>query len=412
MRIAGRTYVVIALFSVYLLLAFASVEVVVATADPKQPSIALTKRLASLLGPADAAAVSDPDGHIVAGVNADRLLIPASILKLLTGLSAMHYLGENYRFPTDIYLNPQNSLVIKGYGDPLIISERIEEMALRLAIQIEGIDHLLLDDTHFSHPIVIPGRHTTAQPYDAPNGALCVNFNTVFFKKERGKWVSAEPQTPLLPFALSKIKGSGLKSGRITLATDRSEILKYSGELFAFFLKRAGISIEGEVTTGVANSEKDRLLLHYEAPARLREVVADLLEFSNNFIANQLMLAMGATAYGPPATVDKGLRALRSYYADVLGIKTGRIEEASGISRGNRISAEVMLQMLSKFEPYRRLMRREGRQWYKTGHLKGVRTRAGYIDRSEGGHYRFVVMINTPGRGTDRIMRIIEETLK
>ena len=76
MRIAGRTYVVIALFSVYLLLAFASVEVVVATADPKQPSIALTKRLASLLGPADAAAVSDPDGHIVAGVNADRLLIP------------------------------------------------------------------------------------------------------------------------------------------------------------------------------------------------------------------------------------------------------------------------------------------------------------------------------------------------
>ncbi len=412
MRIAARTYPVISIFLVCLLPAFTGLGFAAATASPRQTSIELTNRLTSLLGPGDAAAVTTPDGHVVAAIHTDRLLIPASILKILTGLAAMHYLGEDYRFPTDFYLSPQNNLVIKGYGDPLLVSERIEEMALRLAEQIEGIGHLVLDDTYFSHPIVIPGRHTTAQPYDAPNGALCVNFNTVFFKKEKGQWTSAEPQTPLMPFAISKIKASGLKSGRITLAADRNEILKYSGELFAFFLKRAGISTGGEMTAGVADSEKDGLLWRYEAPSPMTDVVADLLEFSNNFIANQLMLAMGAKAYGPPATVDKGLRALRSYYADVLGIETGRIEEASGISRGNRISAGVMLQMLSQFEPYRGLMRREGRQWYKTGHLKGVRTRAGYIDRAEGGHYRFVVMINTAGRGTDRIMRIIEEILK
>ena len=175
---------------------------------------------------------------------------------------------------------------------------------------------------------------------------------------------------------------------------------------------KAGISIKGEISIDATEREADTLLWRYASPYQLPEVVAALLEFSNNFIANQLMLAMGAGAYGPPADVEKGMRALQSYYASVLGIKTGHLVEASGISRENRISAQVMLQILQHFQPYHQLMRQEGRQWYKTGTLKGVNTRAGYLSCSNGGLYRFVVMINTPGKRTDRIMRIIEQTLK
>jgi D-alanyl-D-alanine carboxypeptidase/D-alanyl-D-alanine-endopeptidase (penicillin-binding protein 4) len=154
------------------------------------------------------------------------------------------------------------------------------------------------------------------------------------------------------------------------------------------------------------------MLWRYTAPNPLQDVVAALLEFSNNFIANQLMLSMGAKVYGPPGTMEKGLRALQTYYTSVLGIKTGRIAEASGLSRDNRISADAMLHILDHFQSYYQLMRQEGRQWYKTGTLRGIHTRAGYLNCSNGECYRFVVMINTPGKRTDRIMRMIEQALR
>jgi len=121
---------------------------------------------------------------------------------------------------------------------------------------------------------------------------------------------------------------------------------------------------------------------------------------------------MGAEGLGPPATVDKGLHVLRGFYRDKLGIETGRIVEASGISRENRITAQAMLKILQHYEPYRDLMPREGRQYYKTGHLKGVRTRAGFLTGNRGERYRFVVMCNTPGKSTDAIMRTIEKRLE
>jgi D-alanyl-D-alanine carboxypeptidase/D-alanyl-D-alanine-endopeptidase (penicillin-binding protein 4) len=64
-----------------------------------------------------------------------------------------------------------------------------------------------------------------------------------------------------------------------------------------------------------------------------------------------------------------------------------------------------MLRVLAKFEPHRRLMRRQGREYYKTGTLHGINTRAGYIASGNGGSYRYVVMINTPGKSTKPVMR-------
>lgn len=383
-----------------------------AAAGPVKSAESLHRQLAAFLGARDAAVVAAPDGHILAAIHQNQLLVPASTLKVLTALAALHYLGKDHHFATDFFLNADKDLIIKGYGDPLLISERLEGMAAHLADQIKQIHNLVLDDSYFSYPIVIPGRHRSVEPYDAPNGALCVNFNTVFFKKESGRWVSAEPQTPLLPSIIPKIEASGLKAGRITLAADHKESLRYAGELFSYFFRKAGISTQGAISFGQADSEEDQLLWRYLSDQTLTDVIADLLAFSNNFIANQLLLVMGARAYGAPATVDKGLQALRVYYTTVLGIKTGFLVEASGISRRNRVSAAIMMDIVDKFSPYYDLMRREGRQWYKTGTLKGIHTRVGYLGAAGGGLYRFVVMINTPGKRTDRIMEILERELK
>lgn len=373
---------------------------------------ALERKLAPLLGKKDAVMVCAHDGRVLAALNSDRQLVPASILKVLTCLAALHYLGEGYRFPTEFYLSPDGNLKIKGYGDPMLVSERLQTIGIHLAARVGTVGHLVLDAAYFSQPIIIPGRGQSNEPYDAPNGALCVNFNTVFFNRQNNAWVSAEPQTPLLPSVIPAIKASGLKEGRITLAGDSAEALQYAGELIQYFLEEAGVTVTGRIMAGRVDPDRDRLLWQYQSPDELTAVVTALLEYSNNFTANQLLLAMGARAFGPPASVDKGLKALRRYYKTTLGLQTGTIVEASGIARGNRVSARTMMALLERFAPYHTLMRRQGRQWYKTGHLKGIRSRAGYLDAADGSLYRFVVMLNTPGRSTDRIMRVLEKKLR
>jgi len=371
----------------------------------------IVKQLSVLAGPQDAILVAAPDGRPLAAIHADRPLVPASILKLLTTLAALEKLGPDYRFKTDFYLDPRGNLKIKGYGDPLLISETLKVIAGQLAPLVPVVHDLVMDDSFFAQPIRISGRGNSTQPYDAPNGALCVNFNTVAFKSVNGQWVSDEPQTPLLASVIPKIAASGITRGRITLAADRFEALKYAGELLRFFLKQAGVQVTGGVINSRIDPTADALVWSYRSDATLDLVVSKLLEFSNNFIANQILLVMGAEILKPPATVDKGLQVLRGYYRDGLGIKTGRIVEASGISRKNRITARAMLRILEHYEPYHGLMRRQGRQYYKTGHLKGVRTRAGFLSGNHGGLYRFVVMCNTPGKSTDAIMSAIEKHL-
>lgn len=373
---------------------------------------ALTQKLAAMTGSRDAVMVASPTGHILAQVHADRPLVPASILKLLTTLAALENLGPNFSFRTDFYLSAQNDLKIKGYGDPLLISEELDLIAAHLAARMDTIRNLILDDSYFEQPVRIPGRGTSLEPYDAPNGALCVNFNTVAFKRRNGGWMTDEPQTPLLPSVIPKIAASGLTRGRITLAANSSEALQYTGELFQYFFRKAGLQITGGIHRGHVDPQADQLIWSHRSRHELRDAVKDLLEYSNNFIANQILLVMGAEILGPPANISKGLTILNKYYHETLKIDSGRIVEASGISRQNRVTARAMLTILQHYEPYHELMRQQGREYYKTGHLRGVRSRAGFLASANSGLYRYAIIINTPGKTTDSIMRVIERYLK
>ena len=379
-----------------------------AFAASSRTASALLRQLNHLTDARDAVLVAAPDGHVLAGINIDQALIPASILKLLTSLTALESLGPDYRFRTDFFIDRNHDLKIKGYGDPLLVSEALKVMAVQLASRLSWVNDLVLDNSYFSQPIRIPGRGSSTEPYDAPNGALCVNFNTVAFQRVHGRWVSDEPQTPLLPCVIPKIEASGLTRGRISMAGNSAEAQMYAGEMFRYFFDQAGLKVRGTIRSGRVSPETDELVWRYYSRHDLREVVADLLQYSNNFIANQILLVMGAKVYGPPATVDKGLKVLNQFYRKDLNIKTGRVVEASGISRENHVTARAMLTILERYKPFHTLMRRNGDQFYKTGHLKGIRTRAGFISTASGKLYPFVVMVNTPGRSTDAIMKIIE----
>lgn len=118
----------------------------------------------------DSIIVAAPDGRILLNKNETRKFVPASTLKLLTSLAAIHHLGLPYRFLTEFYMDSEQNLKIKAYGDPLLISEVCQEIAGILTNRIRNVNNLIIDTTYFSHPIVIPGRNRSTNPYDAPVG--------------------------------------------------------------------------------------------------------------------------------------------------------------------------------------------------------------------------------------------------
>ena len=368
----------------------------------------MVERCTLPLGPEDSLLVSNLKGSRYASYNIETLRIPASTIKLLTSLVAIRLLGSNYRFKTDFFLDKSDNLIMKGYGDPLLVSEVLSDMALKLSKKIKQINHLVVDDSFFERPILIPGKTNSPNPYDAPIGAVSANFNTVFFKMTReGDLVSAEPQTPLLPFARQKILAQGWTGGRYTLSHEVQDPPRYAGELMAYFLKKGGVKMRGEVKVGLVQGRAIALLT-YLSPFTLEEVIAKMLNFSNNFMANQLLVHMGGFKLGPPATLSKGLKVVRAYAMGRLGIKRFRLVEGSGISRKNKISALEMFKILHEFFPFRRLLRRDGTMLSKSGTLRGIKTLAGYLEcQSPDNPLVFVIFTVGEGNKLEKVKRCL-----
>jgi D-alanyl-D-alanine carboxypeptidase/D-alanyl-D-alanine-endopeptidase (penicillin-binding protein 4) len=367
-----------------------------------------TEAITALIGAEDSIMVVDPNGSIIISKNDTKKLIPASTLKIFTALVAIHYLGPEHRYRTEFFIDDNSNLKIKGFGDPLLTSEIVQEISRLLAALLgrsTTINDLIVDDSYFNQPLTIPGISSSSQPYDAPNGALCVNFNTVFFKQTESGYISAEPQTPLLPYAEKKISNRELQAGRIVLSHVENENTVYAGKLFEYFLKQEGVPFSGKVKLGKVNQSRDKLIFRYTSRFSLAQIISKMLEHSNNFTTNQLFISAGIKAFSPPGNLEKGVAAALAYASSELEIDDMTIVEGSGISRQNRVSAEQMLRILAAFEPNFLLLRQQGRDFYKTGTLHGISTRAGYIASQNGGRYRYVVMVNTQGKSTRPIMR-------
>ncbi len=380
------------------------------------------KDLAPLIKNHDAVVVADTNGKVLFSKNADQPLIPASILKLLTSLAAFHYLGEDFRFITEFYIDDRANLTVKGYGDPLLVSEVLSQMAGNIAEILQSapefsrhhksINHLFLDNTYFQQTLKAPGTAASVEPYDSPNGALCVNFNTVRFKRRGATYVSAEPQTPLLPMALPRIKKSKLTHGRILLSQTGQEGTRYAGHLLAYFLGKQGIRINGDIKIKNRETENSRLLFRYTSHFSLSQIISRLLEYSNNFIANQLLITIGIKAGSLPGSVAGGSYAVMDYAINKVGLKSVTMVEGSGISRKNRLSAMDMIKILQQFMPYRHLMQRDGDIIYKTGTLTGISTRAGYYEDGIGPVRLFAVMLNSmPARPAGDIVNVIRKCI-
>ncbi len=351
--------------------------------------------------------LADAQGNILYSQNREKLFIPASILKILTSLVALDLLGPDYRFSTAWYLDPDSkNLYIKGFGDPLLISEVIEELCHTIILTAKPtlIHDIILDQTYFSDQIQVPGKGSSLNPYDAPVGALFANFNTLLFQwdKKEKRFISGEPQTPLLPVFLGDIKKTRLKQGRIVLSKQQG--MMYPGLLVKFFLEKNNIAVTGSVGLGKYEGKQEGGNT-FLSPFDTKQVVQKLLKYSNNYIANLVLLTLGAKTHGPPATLEKGVKTVKLFSKQRLGFDHLSISEGSGLSRSNLISPDQMIKVLIEFMPFYFLLNRQVQDFFKTGTLSGIRTRAGYISGKDGRLYPYVIMVNQKNKGYDAILK-------
>ena len=361
------------------------------------------KEKVAALAPSALVLVMDADGKELVAQNADEPFVPASVTKIVTAWLALQVLGADYRFETHFYLDSRRVLTVHGGGDPFLISEELALLATELvaAIGKKPVASIMLDASYFPAKLSIPGVEDSTRSFDALNSAIAVNFNTINAVRRGNKVESAEKQTPLTPLAISQFRARGPNGrGRISLNQEPAVGLQYAGELLAAFIKRAGGSVSGKIATGSVPADLAPIYVHRQS-RMLSEILRELLHGSNNYIANQIFLEIGAKSLGGPVSLEKSVAVARKMLAAQGLADAIQLEEGSGLSRGNRFTARGLAKVLDLFAPNVGLLKSDKGSSYKTGTLEGVRTVAGYANTSTHGPVRFVISL----KGNNGAMR-------
>ncbi|THB79763.1 MAG: peptidase S13 [Desulfobulbaceae bacterium] len=358
------------------------------------------------------------NGQIIEQCNSDQHYIPASTIKTVSALIAFTILQPTYRFQTDFFY--QNKvLTIKGFGDPFLTSEEVLVIGRNLRARgITEISELVLDQS--TYQVVEPpdGTENSRNPYDTKNGALAVNFNSIpVIVSDNGVIESAEPQTPLLPIMreIGLQLDPGINRVNVFAYPSTKPVdngLRYVAELFIALLDQVGIKVSPQYRQGHVQSGATPIYSHFNA-LNLEEVVTACLKYSNNFIANQILLQTGLELFSPPASWPKVHQTIATVLTNQFSINLGKNEiyEGSGISRRTRVSPRFLIEILEHFKPFAYTMNKRGDIHIKSGTMKEVYSYVGYF--TDGVSYDpFVILLNQETNNRDTILSLLAERYK
>src|SRR5271154_1908428 len=322
------------------------------------PALADVKEKVAAIAPSGLVLVVDKEGDELVAQNADKAFTPASVTKIVTAWLALEVLGGDYRFETRFYLDARRVLYVRGGGDPFLLSEELAPLAKELVAKIgkAPITGITVDGSYYPSNLRIPGIEDDDLAYDALNSALAVNFNTVYAVRSGAKVRSAEEQTPITPLAIALFRAKGPDGeGRISLGQDPAVGLQYAGELIGAFIERAGGAVHGKVSVGTVPEGLEPIYVHRQSRL-LSEILAQLLLDSNNFTANQIFLEIGGRRLGGPVSLEKSLKVANQLYAAHGLAEAFHLEEGSGISRDDRMTARGLAKVLELFAPHADLL--------------------------------------------------------
>ncbi len=392
-------------------------------------------------------------GEAVFSHRAETAVNPASTMKLITTVAALEKLGPDFRWKTELLTDGsvidghlRGNLYWRGNGDPALdrdgLADLLRQLRQRGIRQIDG--ELRLDKSAFNN-LGSAGQldPDDSRAYQTPPDPLLLNLKVVWlslFNTPAGVKVASDP--PLagikLDNRLRPVAGDcsgGIKryaslaldgdtlhlSGTLPAGCDGARLYapvfgheRFQAEAFAALWQETGGSWTGSARPGLTPPEATVLARHDSPP--LAQVIGDINRYSNNTMARQLFLTLGAQTPSSGDTVRDAELAVRGALAE-MGLDNGALvlENGSGLSRRERVSAGLLGRMLQRaarqsFYPELAaslprpgsdgtLKRRFGdvaaHLRLKTGTLNDVRALAGYLD-IDGRPYVLVAVVNSP----------------
>ena len=391
-------------------------------------------------------------------LNAHKAVNPASLAKLLTTYAALDQLGPAFTWKTPVWIagRVQNgalegNVYIQGRGDPKLTIERLWLLVQRLRqmgiAEIRG--DIVLDQSAFLVPETPTAEfdNEPLRPYNVRAQALLLNLSAMLYTfspdAARGvAVVSAEPAlagvvvdatVPLAGGPCNDWRGAlkatpgdtermrfggsyALACGERVWPLAYPDPKRYAARLLAALWRDAGAGLTGSVREGPA-PEGVKPSFELTSPP-LADVVRDINKFSNNVMAQQLLLTLALQRPGAvQATPEAGREALRQWLSQRLGESLDGvvIDNGSGLSRETRVSAAMLGRVLqsawsSPVMPelmaslpvngldgtLRKANSSAGMAHLKTGSLRDVAGVAGYVLGASGKRYVLVAIVNHP----------------
>jgi D-alanyl-D-alanine carboxypeptidase/D-alanyl-D-alanine-endopeptidase (penicillin-binding protein 4) len=307
----------------------------------------------------------------------DAPLNPASNQKLLTSSAALDLLGTDYTFATEV-AQRDKVLYLRGEGDPTLSLDDLNAIAgiVGEKIEVGAFERLVIDDSAFSAERFGPGysKEGVGLPWDAPSGALSLDFNTIEIAVFP---VKGEPQ----PMVVVDVPGDHIqivnkartgRRGRIDVRTyekgdktivevsgrvsKRARVQRvrrrvvdpgmFTGSAFAAVLAQHTASQPLPVERGVMPLDAETILVNDSAP--LVEVLDSGLAYSNNVVAEQVLRTMAWRMTGAPGDWSAGQEILQGYWS-ALGNDPQAlvVENAAGLSRTGRATTAGLVDLIS-----------------------------------------------------------------
>ncbi len=375
--------------------------------------------------------------------NSEKLMIPASIQKLITTSSALKFLGKDFQFLTKVNFKGdiQNN-VFKGIievvasGDPSLnetfidaILSKLEEKKIK---KIEG--YIIVKDTIFDKNVAQSWLVEDVANYYG-TAAFGFNFLKNTYKlslqqseeNNRPKIVSCSPNMKNLNFEnelISADENSGDHAYILGMSFSNSR--KIVGTIPSgtgiFTIKGAinnpaqifkNLLLEKFVEKKISfvfqpnlNHKKNAFSLAYKSE-KLSEIIKITNHKSINLFAEALLKKIGLErkAYG---TTENGIKAL----TELLNNEQQLIYDGSGLSRKNAISSSFVSDILLQYNKNKAFVNSlsisgisgtmkyfnsekiKGKIQAKSGSADGILNYAGYFTNSTGDRFTFVFMIN------------------
>jgi len=342
-------------------------------------------------------------GRTLLRLHADRPMIPASNMKLITSAAALDRLGADHVFRTELrILRPEHwrktadqapgenpDLLIKGDGDPAFGDpELLEDSGLDIEQMIDmwvdavrrtgvrALNRIIVDDRIFDRTWVHPDwpDDQLQRWYCAQVAGLNFHNNCLDLYPEPTRHLESPRVriSPLVDFIPTRNRAktdnrsdsfwAHRKSGtnkitfygkvkrryRSPVSITIHQPPLFFGQLLAERLVEAGISVREVVLPDRTALLPEGRTLH-AIQTTLPLVLARCNKDSQNLFAEALIKRLGHEQTGAPGSWKNGAAAVRIFLRDRLGARAAAIQVAdgSGMSRNNAVTARLLIDLLA-----------------------------------------------------------------